>query len=139
MSYRISGGASIVDILAIILGAVYSGSSCVSPNVSFDLGKWLLYGGIGSLAASILMLFFGANAKINCFITAAILKICFMIAWFIVGVCLMLTVVMMDVCKQQNYTVYVMSIIYLVYLALSFFGTPIVIVRERENATVNKV
>ncbi len=120
------------EILAIMIGAVYSGSSCISPDIPFNLGTWLFCGGIGCIAASMLTIFCELNENIGWLVTVAILKICFMIAWFIIGVNLMLTIVTIDVCNKQNCAIYVMSIIYLVYLAVSFFGIPIVIMRERE-------
>jgi len=110
-----TGGSAIIDIIAIIIGAVYSGTFCVYPTISFDLGKWLLYGGIGNLVACFL-LGFVAVLSFSDSIKIALAKILFCIAWFIVGV-MIISQVSPD-CAKFNYTVYVMAIIYLVFLAL---------------------
>ena len=136
---RVSAGClsttSIIDVLAIILGAIYSGVACQSSHVSFDLGKWLLYGGIGNLAGSFVLGVLAANKQVDLFVKLAVAKILFIFAWFIVGVVIITTVT--AACKDDNYTIYVMSIVYLVFLALVAIGTNIVIVKENKSSTVS--
>ena len=70
----------VVDLLAIIFGAVFSGTACQSPLISFDLAKWLLYGGVASAAASFAIFLLLVNQQSDLFVKLAIAKIFFMAA-----------------------------------------------------------